>query len=244
MLQLEQLSEQKVGDIVTQNYHAAGVFREHGIDFCCGGGISVQEACEKKGIEPEKVTLQLRQLAESAPSGGDNYSEWSPDFLIDYIENTHHRFVRTKVHEIGAYAQKVAQVHGERHPWNITIFHTYVDLARELLDHLEAEEKTVFPLIKQVAELRDNDKPIDPEITTSLRSELEKMESDHDGAGEAIAKIRELSSDFTPPADACTTYQVLYQNLAGFEEDLHKHVHLENNILFRKAEALLDGTER
>lgn len=233
------ISEQKVGDIVTRNYHAAGVFRQHGIDFCCGGGITVKEACHKKGIEPENVTMQLEQLTETAPSSGENYSEWSPDFLIDYIENTHHRFVRTKVNEIGAYARKVAQVHGERHPWNITIFHLFADLSHELLDHLEAEEKTVFPLIRQIAELRKNEKPVDPELASSLRSELDKMISDHDGAGEAIAKIREESSDFTPPADACTTYQVLYQNLAGFEEDLHKHVHLENNILFRKAEALL-----
>ena len=240
MLQTENLSEQKVGDIVTENYHAAGVFREYGIDFCCGGGITLREACEKKGAGLEDVVLQLQELVESGSSTGDNYTEWSPGFLINYIENTHHRFVRSKINEIGAYAQKVAQVHGERHPWNITIFHDFVNLSRELLDHLEAEEKTVFPLIKQLAELRENGQTVDKELVLSLRTELEKMFADHDGAGEIIAKIRETSNDFTPPADACTTYRILYQNLAGFEEDLHKHVHLENNILFRKAEALLN----
>ncbi len=239
MLTTENLSEQKVGDIVTENYHAAGIFREHGIDFCCGGGITLKEACEKKNVELQNIEGLLMQLAGSPAATGENYSEWSPAFLIDYIQNTHHKFVRNKTSEIAAYAQKVASVHGERHPWNVTIFHDFVTLSHELLNHLQAEEETVFPLINQIAELHEKGEPVDANLTAALRSELDKMVSDHDGAGNLMAKIRETSNNFTPPEDACMTYQILYKNLAGFEEDLHKHVHLENNILFRKAEALL-----
>ncbi len=228
-----------VGEIVSLNYHAAGIFREYGIDFCCGGGQSLAEACAKKGVETAIVAEKLTQLPWQTTSSGENYREWTPDLLINYIEQTHHRFVRSKTEEIAAYARKVAGVHGERHPENVEIYHKFVSLGHELLNHLEAEENTVFPLIKKVAELRKSCQDVDQDLMDELRRQLDLMEDDHEGAGKLIAEIRELSNDFTPPAEACTTYRILYQNLAGFEEDLHKHVHLENNILFRKAQALL-----
>ncbi len=240
MLQPESLSQQKVGDIVTWNYHAAGVFRQYGIDFCCGGGIPLKDACEKKQAPLDEVLQQLTTLDRSASSGtSENYHEWDPDFLIDYIENTHHRFVRSKSNEIAAYSQKVAQVHGERHPENVSIFHAFYGLVQDLLQHLEAEESTVFPLIRKAFLLKKEDQPVDDHLREQLRAELEGMESEHEHAGEVMAHIRQLSNGFTPPPDACTTYRILYQNLAGFEENLHKHVHLENNILFRKAQALI-----
>ncbi len=240
MIHPESLSQQKVGDIVTWNYHAAGVFRQYGIDFCCGGGISLQQACEKKEAPLDEVMQQLTDLAGTASTGtSENYHEWDPAFLIDYIENTHHRFVRSKSNEIAAYSQKVAHVHGERHPENVSIYHTFIGLAQDLLLHLEAEETAVFPLIKKVSRLKEENKPLDDQLREQLQAELEGMESDHEHAGETMAQIRQLSNDFTPPPEACTTYRILYQNLAGFEENLHKHVHLENNILFRKAQALI-----
>lgn len=240
MIHLESLSQQKVGDIVIWNYHAAGVFRQYGIDFCCGGGISLQEACEKKQTPLDVVVQQLTDLAVTASTGSsENYHEWDPAFLIDYIENTHHRFVRSKSNEITAYSQKVAQVHGERHPENVSIFHTFYDLAQDLLQHLEAEESVVFPLIKKASRLKAEGQPLDDHVRKQLQAELDGMESDHELAGEVMAHIRHLSNDFTPPPEACTTYRILYQNLAGFEENLHKHVHLENNILFPKAQALI-----
>ena len=239
MIDNTSITQQKVGDIVTWNYHAAGIFREYGIDFCCGGGITLQKACEKKNLPLDDITRKLQNLNESVDNTGDNYMDWSPSFLIDYIENTHHRFVRAKTNEIAAYANKVAQVHGERHPENVTIFHAFVGLAHELLDHLEAEEQSVFPLIKRIHALKKDGLPIDSELLDKLKAELDSMESDHEQAGEAMAGIRESSNNFTPPPEACTTYRILYQNLAGFEENLHKHVHLENNILFRKAQAMI-----
>jgi regulator of cell morphogenesis and NO signaling len=235
----EPIENQRVGDIVTENYHAAGVFREYGIDFCCGGGKPLNQVCEKQGIPVDEVLTKLENLSVTAGADSQNYKDWEPNFLIDYIINVHHSFVRNKTDEISAYAAKVARVHGENHPENIDIFKQFVTLANEMIEHLEAEETTVFPLIKKLSTRVENGEALLESEKEKLRGQLSLMEDDHDGAGQLMADIRSLSHNFTPPADACRTYQILYQNLAGFEEDLHKHVHLENNILFKKAEKLI-----
>ncbi len=228
-----------IGDIVAGNYHAAGVFKEFGIDFCCGGGVSLDKACQKRNLDIEKVVEKLNQLKNTEINPDQNYNAWEPGYLIDHIEATHHNFVRTKTAEITAYAAKVAGVHAERHPENVAIYEKFVALSRELLNHLEAEEERVFPLIRKIFEARMRGETISEEVIGSLKNELELMEDDHEEAGDVMKEIRELSNQFTPPTDACRTYQILYLNLAGFEEDLHKHVHLENNILFKKAENLV-----
>lgn len=233
------IAKQKIGDIVSDNYHAAGIFKAHGIDFCCGGGRPLGTVCEKQGIDLENLTEELKSIQWVNHSSGDNYNDWSPSFLIDYIINTHHTFVRQKTNEIPMYAAKVAKVHGERHPENVEIFKKFTLLSNELMEHLNDEEETVFPLIKRVSEKKGRGEAIGEDDLDELRNQLKLMIDDHEGAGQIMASIRKLSNDFTPPTDACKTYQVLYHNLAGFEDNLHKHVHLENNILFRKIERLV-----
>lgn len=223
-----------VGDIVAKNYHAADVFREYGIDFCCGGHKTLESVTSKKGISSDDVAQKLIQILDSPATISENYVKWSPNFLIDYIENTHHQFVREKIPQILAYAAKVAKVHGERHPEILEIYRLFTQLSKELLEHLEDEEENVFPLIKSY--VNNGEKSVDRE---TYKAALQKLVEDHEEAGEVMAKISELSNRFTPPADACTTYRILYQNLEGFEQNLNKHVHLENNILFKKAEAVL-----
>ena len=223
-----------VGDIVAKNYHAADVFREYGIDFCCGGHKTLEAVTSKKGISSDDVAQKLVQILDSPATISENYDHWSPNFLIDYIENTHHQFVREKIPQILAYAAKVAKVHGERYPVNLEIYRLFTKLSKELLEHLEDEEENVFPLIKSY--VNNGERTVDSE---TYKAALQKLVEDHEEAGEVMAQISELSNRFTPPADACTTYRILYQNLEGFEQNLHKHVHLENNILFKKAEAAL-----
>lgn len=235
----ENFAEQRVGEIVAQNYHAAGVLQKYGIDFCCGGGITLAKACEKNEKDVNKVAEELALAITSTKSHGDNYNDWSPSFLIDYIENTHHTFVRRKIEEIGFFAAKVAKVYGETHPENVELYHTFITLSQEMQSHLESEEKIVFPLIKKIQQLREKGEAIPHEVLKEFETQIVQMEDEHEGAGNLMKEIRKLSNDFTPPSDACTTYKILYQNLAGFEQDLHKHVHLENNILFKKAERLL-----
>jgi regulator of cell morphogenesis and NO signaling len=234
IMHLNDLKTVPVGEIVAKNYHAADVFREYGIDFCCGGHKTLESVTSKKGISSDDVAQRLLQVLESPAASSENYNSWSPGFLIDYIENTHHQFVREKIPQILAYAAKVASVHGERHPENIEIYKLFSELAKELLEHLEDEEKNVFPLIKSY--VNDEKNTISREAYTSA---IAKLVDDHEEAGAIMAQINELSNQFTPPADGCTTYRILYQNLEGFEQNLHKHVHLENNILFKKAEAAL-----
>lgn len=229
------LKERTVGQIVTEDYRSAQVFRNFGLDFCCGGNMTIEEACTKKEIDPQKVREALRSLDEKNGEKQHNYNEWSLDFLVDYIVNNHHKYTRSKLPEIGIYAKKVAKVHGERHEELKEIYYEFTMLHTEIFNHLDKEERILFPYIKKLVEAeKSGEQPDTPEFGMAANP-ISMMEEEHDEAGTSMAKIRKLSNDFTPPEDACTTYRVLFENLEGFEKDLHKHVHLENNILFPKA---------
>ncbi len=225
-----------IGEIVATNYHAAGVFQRFGMDFCCGGGITLKKACEKRDTDMKSLIVALQTIEKQSLGNDQNFQSWEPGYLIDHIIENHHNFVRTKTVEISVYAEKVARVHGERYPENVAIYDKFKMLSLELLTHLEAEENRLFPLIRTIYKARIKGEKIPGKFIDSLKDELNQMEDDHVVAGDTMKEIRELSNQFTPPADACRTYQILYLNLAGFEQDLHKHVHLENNILFKKAE--------
>ncbi|MGD8428350.1 MAG: iron-sulfur cluster repair di-iron protein, partial [Balneolaceae bacterium] len=217
------------------------VFRNFGLDFCCGGKKTLMEACKKKNIDVEKVKKELLTL-NSNDSDQHNYNSWSLDFLVDYIVNNHHRFVRQKLPEIEFYAHKVAKVHGKRHEELKEIEREFLMIKDELLNHMDKEELMLFPYIKQLVEFDKNRQKVDskPQFKRAANP-IRMMEEEHDEVGRAMAKIQRLSNNFTPPKDACATYQVLFQNLEGFQKDMHKHVHLENNILFPKAIELEQG---
>ncbi|MEX2640956.1 MAG: iron-sulfur cluster repair di-iron protein [Balneolales bacterium] len=228
-----------IGEIVTENYHAADVFKSYKLDFCCGGDKTLNQACAKKDVNVQEILEKLNGLPWGRTPEGENFKAWEPGFLVDYIRDTHHRFVRAKAGEIEAYAARVAQVHGEHFPENIEVHNRFVVLIKDLMHHLDAEEETVFPLIKTISEQRRAGVAVSAELISAFKKQLLLMESEHEEAGAVMEQIRELTNSYQPPEGACTTYRVLYQNLAGFEEDLHRHVHLENNILFRKALALV-----
>lgn len=229
------LSNTSVGDVVAKNYKSAEIFSKYGIDFCCGGGISIEEACKKKQIDTNDVLSDLKKL-DQVESKSQNFNAWDIDYLIDHIIDTHHRFVRNKTVEISAYANKVARVYGKQYPENVTISQKFDLLSEDLIRHLSDEEETVFPLIRSVKSKRTKGIEIPKKQVDSLKNLLVSMITDHDGAGQILKELRKLSNNYTPPTDACTTYRVLYNNLELFESDLHMHVHLENNILFKKAE--------
>lgn len=227
--------EQTVGEIVADDYRTAGVFKKYGLDFCCGGGTPLNEACERKNVDLDKLLEELKTVTADTAEN-HNYKEWSPGFLINYIEEQHHRFVRSKLPEIESYARKVAKVHGDRHEELNNILQEFLILKDKMLSHLEKEEQILFPYIKKLEQWEKNgDRPKQKPSFGTVENPVRMMESEHDEAGEAMAKIQKWSNNFTPPRDACASYRVLFQNLEGFQEDLHKHVHLENNILFPKA---------
>jgi regulator of cell morphogenesis and NO signaling len=223
---MKSLSQKPVGEIVAEDYRTAQVLRSFGLDFCCGGGKTLEKACTSKKIEINKVVNELESLKTTGGSE-HNYNEWSLDFLADYIVNNHHSFVRKMLPELAFYAEKVSRVHGDRDPELNEIRELVFVLRQEMLAHLQKEEEELFPQIKEL--VRENK-------TGSVKEVIvEALEDEHDSAGEIMAKIEALTNGFNPPSNACSSYRVLFQNLQGFQDDLHKHVHLENNILFPKA---------
>ena len=224
--------ERTVGDLVAEDYRRGAVFKQFGIDFCCGGGRTVGTACARRGVDPAELERALGTVEGRASGLPVRVGAWTPAFLADYIVNEHHTYVRESLPVLQAFAQKVARVHGHAQPELIEIADHVEALARELDVHLTSEEEDVFPQIKALS--KSSGAAPDPSAQETLRVLVGNMEDEHNEAGALMAEIRHLSADFTPPEWACNTYRALFAKLAEFEEDLHRHVHLENNVLFPK----------
>ena len=222
-------------EIVTHDFHAAAVFEKYSLDFCCHGGKTIDEACKEKGVRSEKVLIELKEL-ESQPQGSSvRYGDWGVDLLVEFIVRNHHAYVTKMVPVISAHTQKVASVHGARHPEVIQIAAHFEAVAQDLLQHMQKEERILFPRMKELARSKESGHQLAPSPFGSLQNPIRMMEMEHASAGDEMGAIRQLSSGYAPPDDACTTYRISYQELRDFELDLHQHVHLENNILFPKA---------
>lgn len=223
------LEKTTIGDLVAEDFRAASIFKEAGIDFCCGGGSSLEDTCREKGLDIAPLIEQLSDLSESSPSSTINFKDWSPDFLCDYIVNTHHAYVRKTLPELLFYTNKIADVHGEHHPELAEVASLFKDIHAELTQHMAAEEDVLFPAIRDIL--------IHPSEDTrqTIQVEISRMREEHEFAGGAMDRINEITKGYELPADACNTYQVCLKMLEQFEDDLHVHVHLENNILFKKA---------
>lgn len=228
-------SDQTVGELVADDFRKAGVFREFGIDFCCGGKKSVSEACAKKNLDSDIVIKALEKLDHQPDVSDKNFSEWELDKLIDYIVDTHHAYVRDKIPEISAYSRKVARVHGKQHAETVKISFIFDLLSTELNAHINKEENILFPYIKYLAKTQKDGTTPEKPFFGSVQNPVSMMETEHDEAGKEMAKIESLSNGYTPPEDACPTFRILYKNLKAFQDDLHTHIHLENNILFPMA---------
>ena len=222
----------KIGEIVTHDFRAAEIFKNAGIDFCCGGNQSLGQACMEKNIDSAVLETKLAELEHTTVNALNNFNEWNLDFLCDYIVNTHHKTVMRLLPQLKAYTQKIEQVHGTHHPELIEIATLFLQINEELLQHLKKEEEVLFSAIKDV--LKTNSQ----EAKDSIISEINRMKGEHEFAGGAMDKINVLSSNYNVPDDGCNTYHVTYKLLEEFEDDLHIHVHLENNILYPKALAL------
>jgi len=218
-----------IGEIVTQDFRAAEIFKNAGIDFCCGGNQTLEQACKDKNIDTATLETELAKLENTTLNALHNFNEWNLDFLCDYIVNTHHKTVLKLLPQLTAYTQKIAEVHGSHHPELVEISALFSEINKELLQHLRNEEEVLFPAIKEI--LKSNS-PASKEI---IISEITRMKGEHEFAGGAMDKINVLSDNYSVPADGCNTYLAAYKLLEQFEDDLHIHVHLENNILYPKA---------
>ena len=232
---MENIRNTSVGEIVKLDFRAADVFSNYGIDFCCGGKISVAEACANAKTDESIVISALENLKNQSGSAVHDFDSWNIGFLADYIQNTHHQYVKKAIPQILPLAQKVADVHGDHHSEVIRINELFQDLAEELLAHLQKEEMILFPYIKKLVADESAGKCTDPGCFGSIGSPISVMEAEHENAGLILKEMYRISDGYSAPEDACNTFRVLYGKLKEFEDDLHRHIHLENNILFPKA---------
>ena len=228
-------NNETLGQIATKDLRKAQIFKKYGLDFCCGGKKTVKEACKEKGLDVTKIEQELQQADKMPASRPLPYNDWSLDFLADYIVNTHHSYVQKTLPDIRAYAEKVMKVHGNRHPELLPIYQLVEEVNAELTAHMVKEEKVLFPYIKELVAASKNAQPLHAAHFGSVQNPINMMEMEHEMVGKNLAQIRELTNNYSLPEDACATYSLLYRMLDEFEEDLHLHVHLENNILFPKA---------
>lgn len=216
-------SRRKVGDLVTERPARSRVFERFRIDYCCGGRRPLDDACREAGVETGRVIAALRE-AETAPGPEDrDWAEASSADLVAHIVSVHHGFLRRELPRLDKLIVKVVRAHGAKHPALARVHATYDGLRRELAQHMAKEERILFPAIVQAG---------DGPARGSFDGPIHVMEGEHTSAGAALERLRELTGDYTPPADACNTFRAMLDGLAELERDLHRHIHEENNILF------------
>jgi regulator of cell morphogenesis and NO signaling len=227
---MEGQNKQTVGQIAAKDYRKAEVFKKFGLDFCCGGKKTLEDACLEKGIDILNVQDSLDHTSDRRDRQFD-FNAWSLSFLCDYIVNTHHEYVRNTIPLLLELSSKVNQKHSKEHPELTEIDSRLTVLCSELITHMKKEESILFPYIKT---LENFERPVQIGFN-SVQDPIWVMESDHDLAGDLIHEINRLSGNYTVPESACNTYSLFLNKLREFEDDLMMHIHLENNILFPKA---------
>lgn len=224
-----------IKQIVTNDFRTAAIFEKYSLDFCCGGGKTIEQACKEKAVNPGVVFDDLKSSLTSSSGQGDQFQAMRLDELVDHIITTHHAYVRTAIPAIFTHTQKVASVHGANHPEVIAIADRFAMVAEELRKHMMKEEQFLFPYIKDLVRAKISGGKMAHPPFGSAQNPIRMMEKEHQSVGNEMYEIRSISASYTPPPDACTTFKVSYLELQQFELDLHNHVHLENNILFPKA---------
>lgn len=227
-----------VGEIAAQDYRKIEVFKKYGIDFCCGGKKSIEKVCHEKGISRSQLEQDLAQASGERILPSQDYNTWSIDFLADYIVQTHHQYVTRSLPVIFEYTQKVSRVHGLEHPEVVEVARLFMLVMDEISRHMMKEENILFPFIKQLVLAKNNRQPLSGGCFGSVAQPIRVMEHEHDQVGELMLKIREVTGNYQLPQGACNSYRYAYAKLDEFEQDLHQHIHLENNILFPKARLL------
>lgn len=225
-----EIAKMTLAEIVTQKPATARFFEEISLDYCCGGKRTLEKALSDRSELLEPVVNRLREIFFTTTNQEKNAVIMSMIELSDYIVNTHHTYVKDQVPVILAHLEKVAMKHGQRFPNMVQARDLFVDLSRELLQHMLKEEIILFPRIKQL-----ENGAVAEDGHSIIENPIKVMEFEHENAGELMRKIREITGNYTPPEDACMTFRLSLDELRQFEEDLHKHVHLENNILFPAA---------
>jgi regulator of cell morphogenesis and NO signaling len=230
-----------IREIVATDFRTAATFQRFGLDFCCNGCRTIEQGCREAGVDEEALLRELDSVM-STPSGpSPRFAAWDAQTLIDYIVANHHTYVRQALPVLLEHTQKIAAVHGERHSELVHIARLFERVADEMTEHMAKEEQILFPFIAKAANAAAGGSPLPAPPFGTVENPIRMMEHEHQFVGDAMAEMRSLTAGYAAPEDACATYRVCLQELAAFEEDLHAHVHLENNILFPKAIAVENG---
>ncbi len=233
-----------VRDLALELPNATRIFEKLKIDYCCGGSRPLEEACVDAGVEVDNVLRMLEESAQTDVQTGETTDlQVAPlTNVMSYIVEKHHVFTRQEMERLTELLTKVCTVHGQNHPELLKIQSLFQELCNDLTPHMFKEEQVLFPYITQMEEATENEHPIPPAPFGTVRNPVRMMMMEHDTAGDLLKQLRETSSDYTVPPDVCISYQTLYQAMEAFEQDLHQHIHLENNILFPRAVEMEDTT--
>jgi regulator of cell morphogenesis and NO signaling len=232
------VTTQTVREIALENPASIRVFEKFGIDYCCGGRIPLADACAARNLAVGDVIASL-EAAEKVPvAEGDDWTKKPLAGLVSHIVETHHAYVTRELPRLAELAKKVVNRHGDTKPELPTIQSKLAQLDEELRQHLGKEELVLFPYIVKLERAIEEGSPKPHSCFGAVANPIAMMTHEHDAAGELLFELRRLSQDFTPPVGACPTFHAFYRGLNDFEKDLHQHIHLENNILFPRANEL------
>ncbi|MAH16919.1 MAG: iron-sulfur cluster repair di-iron protein [Euryarchaeota archaeon] len=222
------IKEKTVGEMVVNDGRVATVFNKFGLDFCCNGHQTLEAACASKGINLQEIVDDIELLMKNDSNPDRSFNDMSLDKLIEHIYDKHHQYIYKNCPAISKFINKVANVHGKNHPETVEIAKMFDELQLELEQHLFKEEHILFPYVKGMV--------LEDKCPGSfVNGPISVMMEEHDNAGRILEVLRRISNNYKPPKDACNTFRAAYVNLQALEEDLHMHIHLENNILFPKA---------
>ncbi|MBS7253564.1 iron-sulfur cluster repair di-iron protein [Flavobacterium branchiicola] len=236
-------SKTTIGEIVADDFRTAVIFTKYHIDFCCKGHRTIEEVCKKRDIDEAILIKHIETAKNGTENQSFDYKSWSVDLLTDYIIKTHHRYIKEKTPVLEEYLNKLCTVHGDNHPELYEIKALFLDAASDLDTHMDKEERTMFPFIIQMKRAHSKGLFLETPPFGSLENQVLMMKEEHNAEGQRFKRIATLSNNYTPPTDSCATYKVTFGMLDEFEKNLHKHIHMENNILFPKAISLEKNVE-
>lgn len=227
------MESEKIGAVAARDVRAAQVFRRYGIDYCCGGQKSLEEACADSNVPPEKVRADLEALPRrKGEDEMEDFSTMRPDTLTRYIEEVHHRYTDEVLEYIGRNLVRLVSVHENEHPELREVQKVFCDMRDSLVVHMKKEEFMLFPYIRKMVVAG---KQAGAPIFGTVANPIAAMMHEHDDDGERLRQLAALTGGYAVPADACNTFQATYAALKELDEDLRVHIHLENNILFPAA---------
>ncbi len=232
---MQEFYSKTIREIAVEFPQTVSIFEDFKIDFCCGGERSFSDACQIAGVNPETVSDKLDNVLRNQIEHSNTPEKKSVANLIDYIIEKHHVFTRNEIDRINPLLEKVCSKHGDAHSELFDIQKDFRLLTDELISHLAKEEKVLFPYIKVLDAVASTNFPVAEPHFKTVKNPVRMMMTEHDAAGDILMNIRRSSNNFALPKDVCTIYQLLYLSLEALEKDLHRHIHLENNVLFPQA---------